>query len=281
MWSPRYPWSSSTPIALHALLLSRVERAEAAAAGHLEDDLRAPRDLVERDLLALRLVDEVLRVPVKRLDLGIGLLGARLEAGDIVVHRRDLLAADGGDHLGVVVLRPQRRRGSRPDSPPSCSLNSRPLDVLGLVLQGGSREVDDREVGVRHLGRDGVRRVRHEEADRDDQVELLLSERRQVRDVVTLLLRDEHPLLDPQLVGRALDAGVGQLVERAVVDPADVGDDTRLDCLPLLSGLVAATAVATTVVVVVVAAPCDPKHERYYERQQDRAKLPIHAELPS
>src|SRR5688572_14037923 len=40
--------------ALHALLLGRVERAEAAAAGHLEDDLGALGDLVEGDLLALR-----------------------------------------------------------------------------------------------------------------------------------------------------------------------------------------------------------------------------------
>ena len=52
--------------ALHALLLGRVERAEAALAGDLEDDLRALRDLVERELLALRLVDEVLRVAVER-----------------------------------------------------------------------------------------------------------------------------------------------------------------------------------------------------------------------
>src|SRR5215207_1547812 len=39
--------------ALDALLLGRVERSEAAAAGDLEDDLRALGDLVERQLLAL------------------------------------------------------------------------------------------------------------------------------------------------------------------------------------------------------------------------------------
>ena len=47
---------------LDVLLLGRVERAEAALARDREDDLRALVDLVERDLLALRLVDEVLRV---------------------------------------------------------------------------------------------------------------------------------------------------------------------------------------------------------------------------
>ena len=46
-----------------ALLLRRVESAEAAAAGDLEHDLGALRDLVQRDLLALVLRDEVLREP--------------------------------------------------------------------------------------------------------------------------------------------------------------------------------------------------------------------------
>ena len=45
-----------------ALLLRGVERAEPAASRDLEDDDRAARDLVQRDLLALRLVREVLRV---------------------------------------------------------------------------------------------------------------------------------------------------------------------------------------------------------------------------
>ena len=65
--SPANDWSASTPIA-HALLAGGVERAETALAGDLEDDVGALRDLVERDLLALRLVDEVLRVRVQELD---------------------------------------------------------------------------------------------------------------------------------------------------------------------------------------------------------------------
>jgi hypothetical protein len=44
-----------------ALLARSVERAEAATAGDLEDHPRALRDLVERELLALVLRDEVLR----------------------------------------------------------------------------------------------------------------------------------------------------------------------------------------------------------------------------
>ena len=48
--------------ALDVLLLGGVERAEAALARDREDDLRALADLVERDLLALRLIDEVLGV---------------------------------------------------------------------------------------------------------------------------------------------------------------------------------------------------------------------------
>ena len=55
---------------LHALLLGRVERAEAALAGDGEHDLRALGDLVERELLALVLRDELLRVAEEHLDFG-------------------------------------------------------------------------------------------------------------------------------------------------------------------------------------------------------------------
>ncbi len=91
-----------------ALLLRRVERAEAAAARDLEDDDRARGDLVERDLLALRLVLEVLRVAVERLHARERGLRARLVAGDVAVDRRLLLPADA-------TRRVRRRAPSRRD----------------------------------------------------------------------------------------------------------------------------------------------------------------------
>jgi len=87
----------------------------------------------------------------------------------------------------VVVLGPQAREVAG-EITRLLLLEEQALDVRGLVLQPRRREVDDREVGVGHLGRDRVRRVSHQEPDRNDQIELLLGERREVGDVVTLLL---------------------------------------------------------------------------------------------
>src|SRR5205085_11146565 len=64
------------------LLLGGVERADPAQARDVEDDLRAGRDLVERELLALVLRDEVLRVVDEDLHLRVRALGAELVAGD-------------------------------------------------------------------------------------------------------------------------------------------------------------------------------------------------------
>jgi hypothetical protein len=63
-------WSASTPMPCTLLLLGRVERAEAALPATWKTTFEPCCDLVERDLLALRLVDEVLRVAVERLDPG-------------------------------------------------------------------------------------------------------------------------------------------------------------------------------------------------------------------
>ena len=90
----------------HALLAGRVDRAEAAVACDLEDDVRALRDLVERDLLALGRVVEVVRVRVQELDVRLRRLHRRLEAGDPVVDRRDLDAADRGHGAAL-----RRQRG--------------------------------------------------------------------------------------------------------------------------------------------------------------------------
>ena len=77
-----------------ALLQGGVERPQAAEAGDLEHDVGALRDVVERDLLAQRLVDEVVRVVVQQRDVGVRVLRALLVAGDPVVDRRDRDAAD-------------------------------------------------------------------------------------------------------------------------------------------------------------------------------------------
>src|SRR5215213_4469527 len=110
-------------------------RAEAALAGDLEDDLRALRDLVERELLAEVLLDEVLGVAVEGLDVRVGLLGAGLEAGDVAVDRRDLLAADRGDDLvSALVLDVEARERAR-EVPRLVLLEQQAADVLGLALQ--------------------------------------------------------------------------------------------------------------------------------------------------
>src|SRR6187401_140837 len=82
------------PDAPGVALVRRLEGAETAAARRGEDDLRAPAELGERDLLALRLVDEVLRVALDHADLRDGRLGARLVAREERHDRRHLLAAD-------------------------------------------------------------------------------------------------------------------------------------------------------------------------------------------
>src|SRR5690242_12271635 len=71
-----------------------LERAEAAAAGDLEEHLGTLRDLVLRDGLALVRGDEVLRVPDQDLDVRVVELRAVLVAGDPDVDRRDLQPAD-------------------------------------------------------------------------------------------------------------------------------------------------------------------------------------------
>src|SRR4051812_5753437 len=237
---------------LHALLLRRVDRAEAAGARDLEDDLRALGDLVERDLLALVLRREALRVAVKRRDAGVGLLRARLEARDVVVDRRDLLAADARKRAAVVL---GVQRGQVADEVAGLLLLERqPDDVLRLALQQGGGLVDDRELHRRELLGDRRDGVGHQEAVADDQVVLLLGERRKVRDVVGVLLGDQHAALDPQLLDRALEALVRELVERAVVDAADVGHEADLDLLALRRAGRGAAARAASAVVVAAAA---------------------------
>src|SRR5437763_8869453 len=87
-----------------ARVVCGAERAEAARARDVELDLRAGVDLVLRDRLALRLVDEVLRVADLDSDARIAGLRARLVAGEERIDRRDLDAADDTDVLRAALL---------------------------------------------------------------------------------------------------------------------------------------------------------------------------------
>ena len=185
------------------------------------------------ELLAEVLLDEVLGVAVEGLDVRVGLLGAGLEAGDVGVHRRDLLAADRGDDL-VAALVLGVERGERADEIAGLGLlEQQAVDVRGLALHRRLRVVDDREVRVGELPGDGLDRLGHQEADADHDVVLLLGERGQVRHVVRVLAGRQHAALDAELRLGPLEALVGELVERAVVEAADVGDETDLDLLAL------------------------------------------------
>ena len=133
-----------------ALVLRRRERAEAASAGDLEDDLRARCDLVQRELLALGLVLPVLRVRPRHLRPGHRRLGAGLVARDEAVDRRLLEAADGADRLAARLLRLERAEVA--DEVADLLLaEEEPLDVRRLALQERLVDVDDREVRVGEL----------------------------------------------------------------------------------------------------------------------------------
>src|SRR5262249_41937284 len=80
-----------------SLLLRRLEGARAARAGDPDDDGGTLRDMAEGDRLALARMEEVARIGVQRPDPRHRGSGSGLEAGDEVVDRRELEAADGAD----------------------------------------------------------------------------------------------------------------------------------------------------------------------------------------
>ena len=164
---------------------------------------------------------------------GLGLLGAGPVARDVPVHRRNLLPADRADHLLRASLLLGDEAGEVPDEVAGLLLlEEQATDVLGLRLHRRLVEVDDREVRVRKLLRDGVQRVRHQEADGDHEVVLRLGEAREVRDVVGVGARDDDASLRPELALRLLEALVREEVERAVVETADVRHQPDLDRRP-------------------------------------------------
>src|SRR4029079_2835131 len=93
----------------HVVVLRGRERAEAATAGALDHALGAGRDLVQRELLALRLVLPVLGVVPAHLRPRHGRPRTRLVPGDEAVDGRLLEAADGAHGLRAGPLRLERR----------------------------------------------------------------------------------------------------------------------------------------------------------------------------
>src|SRR5262245_22004294 len=150
----------------------RAEPAEAAAPGRREDDLRFALQLVERDLLALRLIVEgqVVRVAVDDRDLRVGPRGARLVAGEVAHDRRNGVRADAADDLRPLLVFDDEA-GDVPNQVASlllAELEAANVPRMGLELR--EVDVDAGELRVRELRRDAVEPVAHEEADAEDQV---------------------------------------------------------------------------------------------------------------
>ena len=91
------------------------------------------------------------------------------------------------------------------------------------------RVVDDRELRVGALRGELPDGRRHQEADRDDDVEVVVAEVRQVRDVVGLGLRLLHLEGDAELVLGLRRALERELVEALVVQAALIGCEPDLD----------------------------------------------------
>jgi hypothetical protein len=114
---------------------------------------------------------------------------------------------------------------------------------------------------VRELVGDLVRRVREQEARRDDDVRVLADGAGQVRDVVAHLVRLQRVRLDAELGLCAVQALELGLVERSVVELADVADERSEDVAVIArTGRSPASAA-----VVVAAAAAARRTERHHE----------------
>ena len=246
--------------------------------GDLEHDVGALVDLVQGDLLALRLVLEVLRVLVDHLDVRIRVVGALLEAGDPVVHRWDGYAADGRDGAA---LRHHRRDDARKVTgllrrelkPDDVRKSTRRLILSSAVRLLAVELIDAGEVGVGRLGCHLDHGRLDEEADRNDEVVPVVDRSGQVRQVVIARVGDVHAAGDSELALGLLEAGEGELVEAAVVDSARVGDHADADVLsPRRRGRIGRTCRCRRRLVVVAAA-AGRDHERERDEHQKPRKL--------
>src|SRR5690242_12060227 len=159
-------------------VVRRVQGAEAARAGDVELDLRARVDLVLCDRLALRRVEEVLRVALQDLDARVALLRTRLVAGEEGIDRRDLDAADEPDDLVAARLLDHQACEAAGEVRVLLRRIRQAFDVLDArllerVARTGDVVVGDGELRVRELLRDGGLLVCKEEAGADDDVHAL------------------------------------------------------------------------------------------------------------
>src|ERR671922_2022441 len=215
------------PDAPDPALLRGGETAEAALTGDHERDLRAALDLVERRLLALRLVGKgwVVRVVDEHRDASVRAPGARLVAGNELHDRGDAVRAHGRDHVPTGLVPDDEARDVADEIARLLLLEDEPAHVPRLRSEQRVRHVDARELGVGERPRDLVQRVEHQEPDPDHEAVALLRGASQVRNAVVRGARDKGAPLDVQPPDRPLEPHVREMVEALVVQAADVGDD--------------------------------------------------------
>src|SRR5436190_14871857 len=200
----------------------------------LELESRALAHLVERRLLALRLVGEgrIVRVVDQHLDVAVCLVDACPVAREVAHDRRDLVGADAAhDHLAL--LRMARLPETRDVADEIASLlltELDPADVARLLRQSAPVDVDSGELRVRERRCDIVERPELEQdADGDHEVVALLCRALEVRLAVVRRIRDEDATGDPKLLFGTLEPDERQMVESLVVEAADVSDESHLD----------------------------------------------------
>src|SRR5215216_2605801 len=200
----------------NALLLRRVEGAEATGAGHLEHDSRSLRDLAQGDRPTFHRVGEVVGIAVQRRDARIGSSRPCLVAGNPPLDRRHLLAADRADHLLPGRERQHERSQVTGQITGLLFTEHEAHDVLRAMRQIVVGEVDDGEPRFGKPGGDSVDRGGGKEGCSDDEVVLLSREQGEARDVAFLRGRCQYSPSDPQLSDRPLEPEVGPAVIRLV-----------------------------------------------------------------
>src|SRR5256886_11661868 len=213
------------------LRLGLVESTESAAAGDGEDDLRLLADLVERDLLALRLVAEGRIVCIAEDDrrLRVRLLHSGSVAAEVADDRRHRVRADRTGDVRTGLLLEAEARHVADEVARLLLLELDPANVRRLRRKiRVVVDVDPGELHVRELRSDLVQRIAHEEARPEDELVPGLRGRLQVRKAFGRRPGVVDTGLESELRLHLQTSRVGGLVEAVVVETADVGDDGHL-----------------------------------------------------